>query len=428
MIRRPRAILALLTGLNFLNYLDRYLIAAVLLAIKDDLGLTNFTAGLLATVFLLGYFVTAPIFGSLGDRVPRKRLIAFGVALWSLATVGSGLAGHTGSVMLLFASRALVGIGEASYATLAPTIIDDITPPEKKGRALAIFYLATPLGSALGFLLGGMILKAWGWEAAFYVCGLPGLLLAVTCLFIEEPARAVASVRVPIAESMLTLAKVPLYRRVVLGYICHTAAVGAFSYWAPSFLSMRYGMELSSASFWFGVVTVAAGAIATLAGGAMTDAAQRRIDVQGGAADLRDRRAIGAMLKLCGLGLYIAAPATLLLAFMPTVPTFFVVAFVAEIGVFLSTAPVNVATLRAVPPAMRASAMAVSIFAIHIFGDIWSPPALGGLIDVLPLAAAMMFLPIVFAIGAFVWWPRKHEIETAAATVPAARIVAGGDA
>jgi MFS family permease len=133
MIRKPRAILALLTGLNFLNYLDRYLVAAVLLAVRDDLGMTSLAAGALGTVFLLGYFVVAPFFGSLGDRVPRKYIIAFGVALWSLATVGSGLAGHTGSMVLLFVSRALVGVGEAAYATLAPTIIDDITPPEKKG-------------------------------------------------------------------------------------------------------------------------------------------------------------------------------------------------------------------------------------------------------------------------------------------------------
>src|SRR3954468_8793480 len=130
MIRRPNAILALLTGLNFLNYLDRTLIAAVLPRIQSDLRLSSFEGGLLATVFLLGYFLTAPIFGKLADRGPRKGLIAFGVVVWSLATACSGLAG---GLLGLLAARAVVGVGEASYATLAPTIIDDITPPAKKG-------------------------------------------------------------------------------------------------------------------------------------------------------------------------------------------------------------------------------------------------------------------------------------------------------
>jgi MFS family permease len=266
MIRRPAAILALLTGLNFLNYLDRILVAAVLPKISADLGLTKFEGGLLATVFLLGYFVTSPLFGVMADRGARKGLIAFGVAVWSLATAASGLA--TGLATMLLA-RAVVGIGEASYATLAPTIIDDITPPEKKGKALAIFYLATPLGSALGFVLGGLIEKQWGWRAVFYVAGGPGLLLAVTCLFIAEPARRLASTRTSVWASAKALLAIPLYRRTVIGYTAHTAALGAFAHWGPTFLHERYDLDLKSANFWFGAVTVAAGAIGTIVGGAL---------------------------------------------------------------------------------------------------------------------------------------------------------------
>ncbi|MBA2544461.1 MAG: MFS transporter, partial [Deltaproteobacteria bacterium] len=150
MIKNRTAIVSLLTGLNFINYLDRFILAAILPRVQapvedGGLGLSNSEGGLLATVFLLGYFVTAPLFGKLGDRMSRKRLIAFGVLTWSAATMFSGLAGSLGS---LIAARALVGIGEASYATLAPTIIDDITPPDKKGKTLAIFFLAVPVGSA----------------------------------------------------------------------------------------------------------------------------------------------------------------------------------------------------------------------------------------------------------------------------------------
>src|SRR5215208_624077 len=161
MIHNRMAIVALLTGLNFLNYLDRFIVAAVLPRIQKDLGLSNFEGGLLATVFLLGYFATAPLFGSLGDRMPRKWLIALGVLMWSAATIASGLASD---LPTLIAARAAVGIGEASYATLAPTIIDDITPPDRKGKTLAIFFLAIPVGSALGYLTGGFIQNHWGWR------------------------------------------------------------------------------------------------------------------------------------------------------------------------------------------------------------------------------------------------------------------------
>jgi MFS family permease len=118
----------------------------------------------------------------------------------------------------------------------------------------------------------------------------------------------------------------------------------------PSFISLRYGMELASAGFWFGLVTVAAGAIATIVGGILVDRAQRQVDGRGGSAGLRERRAIGEMIRICGIGMLIAAPATVVLFWMPSALPFFVFAFIAEIGVFLSTSPVNAATLRSVPP------------------------------------------------------------------------------
>ena len=154
MQRRAGWVLALLTGLNLINYLDRLLLSAVLPKVQAELSLSNFEGGILATVFLVGYFATSPIFGALGDRLPRKHLIALGVAIWSLATIGSGLATGLGTLVL---ARALVGVGEASYATLAPTIIDDITPADRKGRALAIFYVATPIGGALGYIEGNAV-------------------------------------------------------------------------------------------------------------------------------------------------------------------------------------------------------------------------------------------------------------------------------
>ena len=420
MIRSPTAILALLTGLNFLNYLDRYIVAAVLPRIQEDLQLSNFEGGLLATVFLLGYFVTSPIFGVLGDRMSRKRLITLGVLTWSGATIASGLASE---LWVLLIARAFVGIGEASYATLAPTIIDDITPPERKGKALAIFFIAVPVGSALGYIMGGFVQKHWGWQEAFFVGGAPGMVLALLCLAIDEPVRKhVADAKAKLVETAARLARIVLYRRAVLGYCAHTAAIGAFSFWAPKFLSQQFAADLGStseaalakANFVFGAVTVVAGAIGTIVGGRMADRAVAALPSAPPDADHThpaNRLAANAQLRVCAIGVAIAFPLTAAAFIAPSAWMFFTFAGIAEIGLFLSTAPINAIMLRSVPPYMRASAMAIAIFSIHLFGDLWSPALVGLFLDYLPVVAAMMALPFAFAIATAVWWPRRREAE-----------------
>jgi MFS family permease len=436
MIRRPGAILTLLTGLNLLNYLDRMVVSAVLPKVQEELHLSNFQGGLLATIFLVGYFVTSPLFGALGDRLPRKGLIAAGVVVWSLATIASGMA--VGVLSLLLA-RALVGIGEASYATLAPTIIDDVTPANRKGRALAIFYMATPIGAALGYLVGGFVESHWGWRSAFFVAGVPGVLLALVCLLIEEPKRKLATesdgfgtdeARVValkgIARNVGKLAKVPAYRKAVLGYCAYTAAIGAFSYWAPKFLYVRYGLPLAAANFKFGIITVVAGALGTVLGGRWAD----RVANAGGppkpgpegyreqgyrdetpeAMAERERAEahvrVGRLIKICATGSAVGAPIAAACFLSPTANVFFALVFLAIFFLFLNTSPINAVILQAVPNELRASAMALSIFSIHVFGDLWSPPLVGLLADNLPIQLAMMTLPVAIALSAVVWWPR----------------------
>ncbi len=406
MIRRPWAILALLTGLNLLNYLDRLVLSAVLPKVQEELHLSNFEGGLLATIFLIGYFVTSPIFGALGDRLPRKGLIAAGVAVWSAATVGSGLA--TGLWSLLIA-RALVGVGEASYATLAPTIIDDVTPAERKGRALAIFYIATPIGGALGYLVGGFVEHRWGWRSAFFVAGGPGLVLALVCLLLYEPARKLATEKANVLRDVGKLVRAPLYRQGVLGYCAYTAAIGAFSYWAPKFLYARYAMPLAAANFQFGIITVVGGAIGTLVGGRLADRASKSVDAGSEAADAsaRTRARVNGLLKICALGSAVGAPLAVGSFLSPSPTLFFVLVFLAIAFLFVVTSPINAVILQAVPTELRASAMALSIFSIHVFGDLWSPPLVGLLADHLPIQVAMMSLPFAIALGAALWWPRR---------------------
>src|SRR5258706_2097406 len=370
------------------------------------------------------------MFGARADKGKRTGLIAFGVIVWSLATFATGFA-HSFTQMMI--ARVVVGIGEASYATLAPTIIDDVTPPDKKSQTLAIFYLAIPVGSALGYLLGGLIESHlghqiqlliaqanhspfdWaGWRMAFFVAGGPGILLALTCLFIAEPARKLREAKAKLAETFRTLARIPLFRRAVLGYCAYTGAVSAFAYWAPKYLAERYTGDLTNATadYYFGLPTVVAGALGTIIGGRWADAAARRGPpiTADTAWDARENKlGTNQLLRVCALGMVIAAPLTAVCFVMPTPLTFFLCAFCAEIGLSLSTSPVNAIGLRAVPPELRASAMAGMIFAIHLFGDLWSPSVLGLLNDLLISSVAMMAVPLVFAWSAYLWWPRAKE-------------------
>ena len=423
MIKRPATILALLTALNFLNYIDRYVLSAVLPKVQESLALSDKVSGFLGTIFLLGYFVTSPIFGTLADRGGRRGLIAFGIVVWSLATVGSGLAHSAGS---LIAARALVGVGEASYATIAPTIIDDIAPADKRTRWLAIFYAATPIGSAIGFLVGGFIEVHYDWRMAFFVAGGPGLVLAFLCLAIQEPARQLHHAKPNIAESFKVLSKVPLYRKGVLGYCAATFAVGGFAFWAPTYIYRRFDLPLDKANFFFGLLTVAGGALGTFVGGSMGDRmAKKRVAELGPSAtdDDRDRAYVVANLWVCFFSSLWAAPFAVACFLAPTPAIFFACIFACEAGLFLSTSPVNAVVLRSVPPGLRAGAMALSIFAIHLLGDLWSPPLVGSIADSLkerfvasmPEKAAlaqasqiaMMLLPVALAVSAALWFRKS---------------------
>ena len=429
-IRSPVAILVLLTTLNLLNYIDRYVMAAVLPKVQDDLHLSNFMGGSLFTVFLIGYFVTSPIFGTLADRTGpggRTRLLAVGVVVWSAATIASGLAHHATA---LVAARAVVGVGEASYVTIAPTLIDDVATPSQRGRWMAIFSAAIPVGSALGYIVGGAVEHSHGWRAAFFVAGAPGLALAIVCLLIAEPPRRPSAAVPDVLGSAAALLRMPLYRGGVLGYCAYTFAIGGFAVWAPKYLHERYGLEAGVASVQFGLLTVAGGFVGTLLGGWLGDRAVRTwtartargagIAVDEAASDDLTAR---ANLSVCALSAGLGAPLAAFAIAAPSAHGFVLFAFLCEVALFLSTGPVNVALLRSVPAGLRASAMALAVFAIHLLGDLWSPALIGLTWDyapaaygTTPMAWAMMLVPAFFGVGALVWrraWRRTSEAPRA---------------
>ena len=408
--------LGVVTILNFLNYIDRFILAAVLPRVKSELVLTDFQLGLLADVFLVTYFVTSPLFGALGDRLSRPRLMSAGVTVWSMATAA---AGFTADFVQLLIARAWVGIGEAAYATISPALLSDYFPRSQRGRAFAVFYVAIPVGSAAGFLLGGTLERAFGWRAAFYAVGWPGIVLALLALRVPDPVRGATEEpsslgrgrrdsprsASPSGRSLKERADAPgegfstrtlsdLFRNkayvgTVLGYAAYTFALGGLAFFMPTYFERVRGLELARADFTVGGVTVLAGLSGTFLGGYLGDWIAARVQY--------------GQLWLSGLSSIAAVIPAWLALTVASSPTYIVWFFLAQFLLFLSTGPVNVMIVSVVPPDARARAMAVSIFTIHLFGDAISPPIIGWLADTHGLARAVLIVPVAIAISGFVW-------------------------
>lgn len=413
MIRRPVVLLVFLTALNFANYIDRFVMAAVLFSVQKSIALSKEEAGLLATVFLVGFFASSPVFGYLGDRVPRKWLVVVGAVCWSIATITSGMSeGKSG----LFISRAFVGVGEASFTALAPTLIQDVAPDGKKAKWQSIFQIAGPVGAALGFLIGGHLDHTVGWRHAFIYTGAPGIALALFGCMLAEPEKE-GGKQPPrsMLEDVKLLLALPGYVRAVLGYVGLTFTVGGFAHWAPYFMQSQFGTPTNKASMSFGTITVLAGTLATVLGGWLGQRAEAKHD---------DHDMVGksrSLLRVCGIGAMLGAPMAAAAFFSPNATFFLVFAFLAELGIFLSNGPINLAVFRAVPPAVKATATALMLFAIHAGGDLISPWLVGRIADRVPessMSLAMIPLPLALGVGGFVWFTASKR-RTTSATIAA---------
>ena len=383
--------LALVTLCNFVNYIDRYILAAVLPRIKTDLSLSDTQLGLLANAFLVSYFLTAPIFGRLGDRGSRPRILGLAVALWSVTTAAAGLARNFGQLIL---ARASVGIGEAAYSTIAPPLLADYFSVRRRGRAFAIFYVALPVGAAMGFLLGGLLERAFGWRGAFYAVGLPGLALAALVLMLPDPPRAVsdeqpAGEAVSMAVVVRALSRNFTYVGAVLGYTAYTFALGGLAIWMPTYLERVRGFELTQANLFVGGMTAAAGLGGTFVGGFVGDHLS-----------LRFRQGhlwlSGVSTLVATVPAWVALTAASPLAYQSSL-------FVAEFLLFLCAGPINVVIVSAVPSGMRAMAMAMCIFVIQALGGALSPPIIGVLADLGGLARAVTIVPVSIALAGLLW-------------------------
>jgi MFS transporter, Spinster family, sphingosine-1-phosphate transporter len=384
----PGWLLFVLTGLNLFNYLDRYVLSAVLPKIQEDLRLDDAQGGTLATAFMIGYFATSPFFGLLGDRLSRKWLIAVGIFVWSLGTVCSGLA--TGFIALVW-FRVVVGVGEASYATISPSLISDSFNGPKRNTALTIFYVAIPVGAALGNFVGGQVAAHSTWRHAFIWAGAPGLLLALVLLPFADTPRDPAALKSPKPtwRDVLNLFRIPNYLLVVLGYTAYTFALGGFQHWGSSFLQRVHHVPVDRAGSFFLVSLAVSGLVATFLGGMAASALQRRTNA-GYAIVLTVSVALAVPVAFAALSLRNTTAAMWVLA-------------AAMFLLFLPTGPINTLILETVPAHLRASAMAASIFTIHLLGDMISPRIVGGVSISAGLGPAMLVLPAALVPATILW-------------------------
>jgi MFS family permease len=388
-----RTALFLLLGINLFNYIDRQILAAL----EPDIRATFFApgdpnamwkTGLLGDAFFVTYMISAPILGLLADRMSRWIIVGSAVILWSLASGGSGLAA---TFAILFATRIFVGIGEGGYGPAAPTILADLFPIQTRGRVMAVFYAAIPVGSALGYVIGGLVGAHLGWRWAFYLVIPPGLLLGLLCFWQRDPRvsadhLAQKSPRRSI-RGYLNLFRTRSYLINCIAMTLMTFVTGGLGFWVPAYLRYRdqspaVGMTI------FGLITVVAGLVSTLLGGVVADRLRPRFP--------------GSYFWVSGIGMLIACPFFLATLYTPFpaawVPMFFAIFFL-----FLNTGPSNTALANVSLPAVRATAFAVSILVVHALGDVQAFWLLGYIGGHANMHVAFLFVSGIIFLSGVVW-------------------------
>jgi MFS family permease len=322
--------------------------------------------GALTTALFIFYMIAAPLTGWLGDRFPRKPLIIAGAVLWSVATLGTA---WVHDYTTLYIRHALVGVGEATFGIFAPAVLADFYPERDRNRILSIFYLAIPVGAALGYVAGGQIGPIWGWRAPFFVCALPGFVIAALYgLWGSEPERGSSDhIRPTFNRSTFRgLFTNPAYLTATFGLATLTFAMGGISAWVPTFLNRSAGLSIGNASLVVGAITVIDGIAGTLIGGWI---AQRWLSTNHRALYLLSFWSVALTLP-CGAMVFFGPTAW-------AVPSL----FAAEFFLFLNTGPLNAAIVNSVNGPIRATAIACNLFIIHCFGDTFSPQIIGAISD-----------------------------------------------
>ncbi|XP_015595846.1 protein spinster isoform X2 [Cephus cinctus] len=379
---REWATVGVLCFVNLINYMDRFTVAGILSDIKTDFGIGNDKSGLLQTAFIISYMIFAPLFGYLGDRYNRKIIMSFGVFLWCLTTfIGSYM--KTYEWFLVF--RAFVGIGEASYSTIAPTIISDLFVKDVRSKMLALFYFAIPVGSGLGYITGSKTAIATGaWQWGLRVTPALGIIAIFLLLFVvRDPIRGEKEGGKHLHSTswindIKALTKNPSFMLSTAGFTCVAFVAGALSWWGTIFIQL--GLKLQSdgqaindeeVSYKFGLIGMASGIIGVLLGSFM--ATKLRISSQ------------QADPLICAIGLLISAPIIFFATLTASTNSIacYTLIFFGQVALNLNWSIVADMLLYVVIPTRRSTAEAFQILVAHALGDAGSPYLIGVISELL---------------------------------------------
>lgn len=378
-----------LTFANILNYLDRYLLAAMLPSVRGELGLSLADAGTLMAAFVPGYVIFSPIFGVLGDRKNRPKLMALGLFLWSLATL---LTAAAQTFWLFACARVLVGVGEASFTTIAPCYFKDkFQDPIRLNSILSIFYAAIPVGAALGYVLGGLAAEHTSWRAGFIVGGIPGLILILFLLRMPEVPGRTIKPNQDLRQGFKELLAAKLLWFAVIGYIFNSFALNGIA----SFVSehgKNIGFTEGEIGTAFGIILLVAGFFGTFVGGRIAShLASRRTD------------AVASMLRFIGITSIVGAP-LIWFAFDTDIKMLFLMlCFVAELLIFAAMAPVNSVIVTVCPPHFMTLTQGLTILLLNVLGSMPAPRIVGLIGDSASLAFGLKLLAIPLLLSGLTW-------------------------
>lgn len=367
----PIAAVLFLTLVNLLNYFDRYIVQSVEPSLTKEFALTNTQAGYVVSAFVLGYFLFSPIFGYLGDRFDRRRVMACGLLAWSVATAMTSWAGTLTSFVV---ARVLVGVGEACYGAIVPVYLKGrIADTLSLNRALAVFYVAIPVGSALGYVAGGQIAAAYGWRTLFLLAAVPGVVLALGFLLLRSdgltPHTAGPRAGRSMAQGLRLLASNRFLMLIIIGYVLNTFTLNGVAAFVVRH-GVHVGLSEAASATYFGSILVITGLCGTLGGGFLSSKlAARAVD---SVASLTHFVAVSTLLAVPFLGM----------CFVFESAQFFLgTCFVAELLIFAGVAPLNSVIVARAPVGFESFTQGITIFAIQLFGGFVGPVVIGALAD-----------------------------------------------
>jgi MFS family permease len=380
--------ITIFTLINIFNYLDRYLVNAVLPLIAIEFSLNHSQQGQVASAFVIGYTLFSPLFGILGDRIKRPPLLFIGVVIWSIATIFSGLAA---SLIFLFLARILVGIGEASFGVIAPGYIKDFTKdPILLNKRLAIFYIAIPVGSAIGYVLGGQIAAAYDWRAAFYIAAIPTIFLSILLLKFPENTKRNTTHKNPISE-VKDILKIPIIRYTQIGYIFNTFCLTSIAAFISSF-GTSIGFSLENITTIFGIILVLTGIVGTLVGSYISSRmAKKNVNpVQG-------------LLNFITFGSLVAVPFVCIAFTSSNHYIFLVCTAIAELCIFASLAPINTVLVLSAPSNLVTLTQGLTVLLINIFGALFGPLLVGYCADLWGLSYSLQLTTLSLFCCVIAW-------------------------